>query len=75
MDQIKLEGLTAEQVELLDIMWEIDQEEEYFSWFEDLEPDVQQQVELLQRLLIMEAIDQTPIDTTQARKYLQQFRL
>ncbi len=53
-----IDGLTPEQVEMLDFMWnELDTEEDYFNWYDSLDEDQQRQAELLQRLVIMESID------------------
>jgi hypothetical protein len=57
MDEINIHGLTEYQCTLLDIMWSIDTYEEYLEWVEYLSEDDRNQVELLQRLLIIEALD------------------
>lgn len=53
-----IDGLTPEQVEMLDFMWnELDTEEDYLNWYDSLDSQQQQQAELLQRMVIMESID------------------
>jgi hypothetical protein len=53
-----IDGLTPDQIEMLDFMWnELDTEEDYFNWYDSLDQGQQQQAELLQRLVIMESID------------------
>ncbi len=56
---IEITGLTPEQIEMLDFMWnELDTEEDYFNWYDSLDEDQQRQAELLQRMVIMESIDE-----------------
>lgn len=53
-----IDGLTPDQIEMLDFMWnELDTEEDYFNWYDSLDQGQQQQAELLQRMVIMESID------------------
>lgn len=55
---IEINGLTPEQIEMLDFMWnELDTEEDYFNWYDSLDAAQQRQAELLQRMVIMESID------------------
>lgn len=54
---ITLTGLTDDQMDMLDIMWSLDTEEDYFNWYDCLDKEQQQMAELLQRLVIMESID------------------
>jgi hypothetical protein len=56
---IEITGLTPEQIEMLDFMWnELDTEEDYFNWYDSLDEGQQRQAELLQRMVIMESIDE-----------------
>lgn len=56
---MQIDGLTEEQVEMLDFMWnELDTEEDYFNWYDSLDEGQQRQAELLQRMVIMESIDE-----------------
>ena len=54
---IKLSGLTYEQVEMLDIMWSIDTVDEFFDWYETLSKEEQNICDTLQRLIILEMAD------------------
>jgi hypothetical protein len=54
---IKLTGLTYEQVEMLDIMWSLDTVDEFFDWYETLSKEEQNICDTLQRLIILEMAD------------------
>ena len=54
---IKLNGLTYEQVEMLDIMWSLDTVDEFFDWYETLTKEEQNICDTLQRLIILEMAD------------------
>ena len=54
---IKLNGLTYEQVEMLDIMWSLDTVDEFFDWYETLSKEEQNICDTLQRLIILEMAD------------------
>jgi hypothetical protein len=75
---IKLSGLTYEQVEMLDIMWSLDSVDEFFDWYETLDKDDQNTVDTLQRLIILEVADAQWENTKrfpQAKAVLKQFML
>lgn len=76
---IHLEHLTPEQVEMCDIMWSFETVEEYFNWFECLDDDDQRQAETLQRLIILEALEEMLFDNQaqyqDVRNYLKKFML
>lgn len=55
MPQIK--GLTAHQVALLDEMWACDTFEEFELFLECLDPEDRAEAEKLQRLLLVEMLD------------------
>ena len=58
-DMMRIEHLTAEQVEMLDFMWnELDTEEDYLNWYACLDEQQQIMADGLQRLVIMEAMDE-----------------
>ena len=72
-----IEGLTQHQVELLDEMWACDTMEEYDTFYALLTEEDQQQADLLQRLVIMTALDDDMAQQTsfpEAEKLLDQFR-
>ena len=55
---MQIENLTQEQVEMLDFMWnELDSEQDFLDWYDALDADQQQMADSLQRLVIMECID------------------
>jgi hypothetical protein len=74
---IQLENLTPEQVEMCDIMWSFETLQEYLDWYELLDEEDQQQADTLQRLIVMEAVeDLMGIDQYHdVRKYLKKFML
>ncbi len=72
---IQLSHLTQHQVDLLNIMWGIEEEEDYFEWYETLDADTQREVEGLQTLIILEAVEELMTDLTVAREVLKKFML
>ena len=72
---IQLSHLTQHQVDLLNIMWDIKEEDEYFEWYETLDADTQLEVEGLQTLIILEAVEELMTDLTAAREVLKKFML
>ena len=75
---IKISGLTYEQVEMLDTMWSLDSVDEFFDWYETLDKDDQNTVDTLQRLSILEVADAEWENTKrfpQAKALLKQFML
>jgi hypothetical protein len=74
---IQLKNLTPEQVEMCDIMWSFETMEEYLNWYELLDDEDQHQADVLQRLIIMESIEElVDIDHDQeVRAYLKKFML
>ena len=71
-----INNLTQEQVEMLDFMWnELDTEEEFLAWYDALDSEQQLMAESLQRLMIMESIDEDMLalqDYPDARRVIQQ---
>lgn len=78
---MQIENLTPEQVEMLDFMWnELDSEQEFLDWYECLDPAQQAQADLLQRLVIIEAMDEEMLqknnnDFAEANAVIDRFRL
>lgn len=75
---INITGLTEEQVEMLEVMWSLDSTEEYFTWYESLSHQDQQIAETLQRLIIIESIDEAFTDAKsypEANRLLKKYRL
>ena len=72
---IQIEKLTAYQCEMLDTMWEMETESEYFAWYELLDREDQLLAESLQCLIIIESMEPSVVDTTVAGLYLKKFQL
>ena len=76
MDPISIQGLTAYQVDLLNMMWQFEELEDIEAWKDTLDSETQHQVDLLMRLVILSATDNIMVeDTTAAQQYLKKFRL
>lgn len=78
---MQIENLTQEQVEMLDFMWnELDSEQDFLDWYDALDARQQRMAESLQRLVIMESIDEEMLqknntDFAEANAVLDTFRL
>ena len=76
---IQIENLTAEQVEMLDIMWSFDSAEEYLDWYNLLDAEDQEQAEVLQHMIILETMDEMLEEVsdnyTDIKSYLKKFML
>ena len=55
---MQINGLTERQVELLDIMWDIEEYSELEAWMETLDPAEKSQAESLQRLVLLESFEE-----------------
>jgi uncharacterized protein YukE len=75
MSDIKIYGVSKRQKRMLNIMWNLDTEEDYFEWYNSLDEELQKEAELLQRLIIMAELDNEVRDTTDAENYLRKFAL
>jgi uncharacterized protein YukE len=75
MSEITIHGVTKRQKRMLNIMWNLDTEEDYFEWYNSLDTELQQEAELLQRLIIMAELDNEVRDTTDAKQLLKKFAL
>jgi hypothetical protein len=74
---IQISHLTEEQVEMLNIMWELDTEEDYLNWHACLDKDQQVMADGLTRLIIQESMEQM-LEETQykdAKEVLSKFAL
>lgn len=72
---ITISGLTKRQKRMLNIMWDLDTEDDYFEWYYTLDKELQDEADLLQRMVLIESLDQDAKDVTQANKLLKQFQL
>ena len=73
--EIRIENLTQYQVELLDIMWAIDNESEFFDWYHNLDREDQVMADDLMRLLVMEMREEDLGDMSEAQAVLKKFML
>ena len=55
---MRIEGLTERQVELLDIMWDIEEYTELEEWMQTLDPAERTEAEALQRLVVLETFEE-----------------
>ena len=76
---IEIKNLTAEQVEILDIMWSFDSAEEYLAWYHLLDAEDQEQADILQHMIILETMDEMLEEVsdnyTDIKSYLKKFQL
>jgi hypothetical protein len=74
---ISIHNLTVEQVEMLDIMWALDTEEDYFTWYECLDERDRIMADTLQRMVIMAELDELAVlgDMQEAKQLLSKFVL
>jgi hypothetical protein len=75
---LTINGLTYEQVEMLDMMWSLDTEEEFLEWYGSLSSKDMHQCDLLQRLILMESFDtvmEQENDYSDAKRVLSKYRL
>lgn len=74
---IQIDNLTPYQVEMLDMMWSLETEEEYFTWYNLLDVEDQRLADTLQTMVILASADEIVDDTgyTDAKKILERFAL
>jgi hypothetical protein len=75
---MQINNLTPYQVELLDAMWQCDTLEDYMEFYNNLDAEDQVLADNLQRLVIMESVDEDMLAQTEfpeAKKLLDQFRI
>lgn len=72
---ITINGLTKRQKRMLNIMWDLDTQDDYFEWYYSLDKELQDEADLLQRMVVIESLDQDAKDVTQASQFLKQFQL
>jgi hypothetical protein len=73
MSDITIYGVSKRQKRMLNIMWNIKSEEDYFEWYNSLDEELQKEAELMQRMIIMAEMDKEELDLTEARKLLSKF--
>lgn len=67
---ITITGLTKRQKRMLNIMWDLDTEEDYFEWYNSLDAELQTEADLLQRMVIIESQEEDLGDLTDAKDAL-----
>jgi hypothetical protein len=73
---ITLSNLTAEQVEMMEILWSLSDFAEVEAWQSTLSPEELEMSETLMRLVILETVDDIfAEDVAQAANYLKRFQL
>jgi len=74
---IHIDNLTTYQVEMLDHMWSLDTEEEYFEWYNLLDEEDQKLAETLQQMILLASMDEIVEQTrfTDAKEALKKFAL
>jgi hypothetical protein len=70
---ITIAGLTRRQKRMLNIMWNLDTEEDYFEWYNSLDTELQAEADLLQRMVILESFEEDLGECTEAKKFLAKF--
>lgn len=74
---IQINNLTPYQVEMLDHMWSLDTQEEYFEWYNLLDEEDQKLADGLQQMVILATVDEM-VEETQfkdAKEALKKFAL
>jgi hypothetical protein len=74
---MRIEGLTQHQVELLDEMWEIEEYTDLEAWMETLCPADRKEAEALQRLVVLETFEELLEQNKypEANRVIDRFRL
>jgi predicted translin family RNA/ssDNA-binding protein len=70
---ISISGITKRQKRMLNIMWNLDSQEDYFEWYNSLDSELQNEADLLQRLVILESYEEDLGDCIDAKKVLGKF--
>lgn len=70
---ITIDGLTKEQVRMLDEMWELNTMDEIAEWMESLPEQKRPMAELLQEMLILASIDADLDELSDATQVLKKF--
>lgn len=74
--EYNINGLSPEEVQMLDMMWSIESVEDMEDWVASLNREERLMVYRLRMLLIAEIVDYDAVhDLTVAREYLKKFQL
>ena len=73
---IRIENLSAEQYQMLDMIWSFSSQDEYLDWYGELDEPDRIQAMVLMRLMAYEVLERRVDEfRDQARELLAQFRL
>lgn len=73
---IRIENLSQEQYQMLDMIWSFSSQDEYLDWYSELDEPDRQQALVLMRLMAYEVLERRVNEfRDQARELLDQFRL
>lgn len=72
---IKIENLTPEQVEMLDIMWSLESYEEFCNFLDSLDPEDRKMAETLGKMVILAEMDDMVGQCNDAKEVLKKFVL
>lgn len=73
---IRIENLSQEQHQMLDMIWSFASQDEYLDWYGELDESDRQQALVLMRLMAYEVLEHRVNEfRDQARELLDQFRL
>ena len=73
---IRIENLSQEQHQMLDMIWSFNSKDEYLDWYDELDESDRQQALVLMRLMTYEVLEHRVNEfRDQARELLNQFRL
>jgi len=73
---IRIENLSQEQHQMLDMIWSFASRDEYLDWYDELDESDRQQALVLMRLMAYEVLEHRVNEfRDQARELLNQFRL
>jgi hypothetical protein len=73
---IRIENLSQEQYQMLDLIWSFNSQDEYLDWYGELDESDRQQALVLMRLMSYEVLEHRVGEfRDQARELLDQFRL
>lgn len=77
--EIHIDSLTQYQVEMLDHMWSLDSQDDFFTWYNLLDKEDQDLADLLIRMIVIETVEQEaiarPDPYKEANAVLRKFRL
>lgn len=74
--EIKITGLSSDEMAMLDIIWSLQTHEDHVNWLENLDSDELEMALSLTTLLALEVLDmEEKLDLSFVKKYLKKFQL